>query len=137
MNFGATLILLFLGSGRTNLDFSSSCRQKEYSVEKLADYQLEDDWIGGEKTVLTFLMFGTTYYERKQFLIYGIANFVADFGGYLGLLLGYSLLAFYDEGKDLIRKLYNWAKGRMDEGRKSSRSPMSGTQRNPYLQSAD
>ena len=100
----------------------------------MADYQLEDDWIGGGKTMITFLMFGTTYYERKQFLIYGITNFVADFGGYLGLLLGYSLLAFYDEGKDLIPKLYNWAKGRMGGGRMSS--PKSGNLTNRSLHSA-
>ena len=34
-------------------------------------------------------MIATNYYERKQFLVYDITNFIADFGGYLGLLLGY------------------------------------------------
>ncbi len=31
-----------------------------------------------------------------------MANFIADFGGYLGLLLGHSLLTFYDVGKELV-----------------------------------
>ena len=33
---------------------------------------------------------------KDQFYIYSTANLIADFGGYLGLLLGYSLLGFYD-----------------------------------------
>ncbi len=36
-------------------------------------------------------------------LLYGWSNFVADFGGYLGLLLGHSVLSFYDFGKDLVK----------------------------------
>ena len=31
---------------------------------------------------------------------------IADFGGYLGLLLGYSLLGFYDTLMDLCEKLF-------------------------------
>ena len=36
------------------------------------------------------------YEEKKQYLTYDINDFVADFGGYLGLLLGHSVLTFYD-----------------------------------------
>ncbi len=41
----------------------------------------------------------------RQILIYGFSNFVADFGGYLGLLLGASLLSVYDTGLDLLKLL--------------------------------
>ncbi len=33
---------------------------------------------------------------KKQYLTYDGNDFIADFGGYLGLLLGHSLLTFYD-----------------------------------------
>ena len=36
------------------------------------------------------------YEEKKQYLTYDNNNFVADFGGYLGLLLGHSVLTFYE-----------------------------------------
>ena len=36
------------------------------------------------------------YNEQTQYFTYDIKSFVADFGGYLGLLLGSSLLTFYD-----------------------------------------
>ncbi len=39
----------------------------------------------------------------RQILIYGFSNFVADFGGYLGLLLGASLLSLFDDATDLIK----------------------------------
>ena len=32
----------------------------------------------------------------RQTVIYGISQFIADFGGYLGLLLGASILSIYD-----------------------------------------
>ena len=37
--------------------------------------------------------------------LYTFANFVADFGGYLGLLLGHSLLSLYDIGKEIVFKM--------------------------------
>ena len=36
------------------------------------------------------------YEEKKEYLTYDTNSFVADFGGYLGLLLGHSILTFYD-----------------------------------------
>ena len=32
----------------------------------------------------------------KEFLVYGYGDLMADFGGYLGLLLGASLVSFYE-----------------------------------------
>ena len=40
----------------------------------------------------------------KQSLAYTWNNFIADFGGYLGLLLGASLLSIYDSGTAIIEK---------------------------------
>ena len=71
-------------------------------------------------TIMAFVMLGTNYNERKQFLLYDLTNFIADFGGYLGLLLGCSLLTFYDLGKEWISRLYEWIKIKRDRARKNS-----------------
>ena len=47
---------------------------------------------------------------KEQFYIYGIDNLIADFGGYLGLLLGYSLLGFYDNLVDFFEFLFRKSK---------------------------
>ena len=38
---------------------------------------------------------------RTQYVTYDSQNLIADIGGYLGLLLGQSLLSFYDSAKEL------------------------------------
>ena len=45
---------------------------------------------------------------KTEFLVYGRNDFTADVGGYLGLLLGHSVLSFYDGFISLATKL--WAK---------------------------
>jgi hypothetical protein len=45
--------------------------------------------------------YGTDYTVREQYLVYGFPDLIADFGGFLGLLLGYSVLSFFD----LCRKM--------------------------------
>ncbi len=41
----------------------------------------------------------------KHSLAYGFSNLVADFGGYLGLLLGASLLSIYDSGIEICNRV--------------------------------
>ncbi len=43
-----------------------------------------------------YIASGVATKVTREHLSYGIANFVADCGGYLGLLLGASLLSIYD-----------------------------------------
>ena len=42
---------------------------------------------------------------REHVYAYDFWNLISDFGGYLGLLLGYSLLAFYDASVVMVRKI--------------------------------
>ncbi len=42
----------------------------------------------------------------ESILIYGFGNFVADFGGYLGLLLGASFLSIYDSWVKFFKFIY-------------------------------
>ncbi len=46
----------------------------------------------------------TTVY--KHTLTYQVSNFIADFGGYLGLLLGASLISIYDDIVVGLEKLF-------------------------------
>ena len=49
----------------------------------------------------------TTLEVSQQEFLYGPSNFIADVGGYLGLLLGVSIFSFYQEISSLIEKLFN------------------------------
>ena len=48
----------------------------------------------------------------KHTLAYDYTNFIADFGGYLGLLLGASILSIYDFWIGLVDKGINWNKNK-------------------------
>ena len=44
-----------------------------------------------------WLYYGTSRITvKEQYYTYGFDSFIADIGGYLGLLLGNSILGFYD-----------------------------------------
>ncbi len=43
----------------------------------------------------------------REELTYGIKDFVADFGGYLGLLLGASLISIYDDIEATISRRFS------------------------------
>jgi hypothetical protein len=74
-----------------------SCYRKEFKSKILVDDEIPSD----KDEIRLYLWYGSTKFERKtQYLTYDLSNFVADFGGYLGLLLGHSLLSFYDFGKE-------------------------------------
>ena len=52
----------------------------------------------GNQSLALFQMYyaGTSYTAVTQYFTYGIFSLVADFGGYLGLFMGHSILTFYD-----------------------------------------
>ena len=54
---------------------------------------------------LEFIMLDSSYKEEKQYVIYDVNSFVADVGGYMGLLLGSSLLSLYMAMEAYMRKL--------------------------------
>ena len=45
----------------------------------------------------------TTYEGTKQYVVYDSISFFADVGGFMGLLLGFSILSIYDELENLLR----------------------------------
>ena len=63
-----------------------------------------------------YVVIGLYYVSNKvtvkgEYYTYDTANIIADFGGYLGLLLGYSILGFYDNSIGVLSRLRaNWKK---------------------------
>ena len=53
------------------------------------------------------------YFVNEQYYTYDSKSLVADFGGYLGLLLGSSLLTFYDLFKSWTSIIVNGIKKKM------------------------
>ena len=57
---------------------------------------------------LTLRITDKSYEERKQYIIYDTDSFIADVGGYMGLLLGYSIMSLYNEIESLLKRLIPW-----------------------------
>ena len=71
--------------GCTRYDYSTKL-YKQWSNEEVTWGTLEIDLFYHQHEVPV----------REHVYAYDLGNLVSDFGGYLGLLLGYSILAFYD-----------------------------------------
>ena len=56
---------------------------------------------------LEFIMVDSSYKEEEQYVIYDVDSFIADVGGFMGLLLGSSLLSLYMAMEACVRKLLN------------------------------
>ena len=46
-----------------------------------------------------------SYIEKVYYYTYDFSDYFADIGGYMGLLLGYSLLNFYDVFKKMCTRM--------------------------------
>ena len=60
------------------------------------EQQLHGLSFAGDKMVLEWEYMNSDYVVRQEYLTYDINSFIADVGGYLGLLLGHSLLSIYE-----------------------------------------
>ena len=79
------------------------CKRVEYSAKlhnTAPDPSLTDQW------GVAIFFAKDKFSVKEQFYIYDTPNLIADFGGYLGLLLGYSLLGFYDTLMDFFEKMF-------------------------------
>ena len=82
----------------------SSCTKDQYS---LTVDPLISKWEYKSKCQvhLEFIMRDSSYKEEEQYIIYDVNSFIADVGGYMGLLLGSSLLSLYMAMEMIMRKL--------------------------------
>ena len=54
-----------------------------------------------------------SYDEKKQYYIYDVSSFIADVGGYMGLLLGCSVFGLYIEMENLLAIVKAWLTARL------------------------
>jgi hypothetical protein len=83
----------------------SSCEKSKYGIKARAMTTNKKYPLNEFKIKLYFT--SGRYNEKKQYLIYDSNSLIADIGGYLGLLLGSSLLSMYN---DVVGKLISWSK---------------------------
>ena len=90
----------------------ASCNKDEFQVELGNMVVREDencfgDFCWGETTrsMKLYAHFQNGRYEDKeQYIIYDYNSMIADVGGYMGLLLGYSLLSVYEKVEQMWLK---------------------------------
>ena len=83
----------------------SSCEKERYAVslEEQSDKQLKPASKYRYSDVLVvFTIYERSYVEEEQYVIYDGNSFLADIGGFLGLVLGSSMLNIYDEVVGLL-----------------------------------
>ena len=68
---------------------------------------------------IQFFFSTDTFHTTSQYLAYDTQNLVADIGGYLGLLLGYSLFDFYDITKVVMSSLWRSKRPKKATGMRS------------------
>ena len=94
----------------------ASCNKDEFQAE-LSEIQVEEiesetgSWGGGwdvteKRSLKVFIHFlNGRYEEKEQYIIYDSNTMIADIGGYMGLLLGYSLLSIYEIAEQMWLKI--------------------------------
>ena len=81
-----------------NLKCTPMCNRMAYSAKLVYTQKLRKV----DEFQLKIYYAHDKYPIKTQFYMYSTSNLIADFGGYLGLLLGYSLLGFYDTLADFF-----------------------------------
>ena len=71
-----------------------SCERFEMSLEDTPDIKT---FYGGKNrtATLSFQFEDGSYNVAEEYIVYDTSNFIADVGGYLGLLMGHSILSIY------------------------------------------
>ena len=79
-----------------------SCQRNEFTVNILSRIENPSD-SGGYYTGYFYYASGR-YVEKSYHYVYDMFDLLADVGGYMGLLVGYSLLSVYDSLKFFCKK---------------------------------
>ncbi len=83
-----------------------NCLATTWPIIALDDLTSSNSKEDNESTIEILLPSGLQAQEIIEVPAYGFASFVADFGGYLGLLLGASVLSLFDYAEDLIKSAF-------------------------------
>lgn len=85
-----------------NLDCLESCDVDEYYPELNYDKLTENGVGENAQLTLYFELKNQNRESHEEYYVYDLVTFLATFGGNVGLLLGFSLLGFYDQVKSVI-----------------------------------
>ena len=89
----------------------SAC--KKYKIDLM-----NEDVSGEVNTTEAHLIFAINdgyFIEEEQYMIYDFNSFVADTGGYMGLILGCSFLSIYDQLVELLKRIKMASKFKFDK----------------------
>ena len=78
----------------------ASCEKDEYHK---IDGTKTDSLTAPFDIQLEFRIMEGSYQEMEQYLLYDFDSFIADVGGFMGLLLGFSVLSIYNGIMDLLK----------------------------------
>ena len=76
----------------------SSCEKDEYQIDGTFKSSLRPP----HDTMIEFKIMEGSYQEREQYVLYDFNSFIADVGGFMGLLLGFSILSIYNDVMDML-----------------------------------
>ena len=71
----------------------AKCQRKEWTISKIFDNKLK---LNNSEVGMYMFYANGRYQVGRQYYTYDFNSYVSDFGGYLGLLLGYSIVSFFD-----------------------------------------
>ena len=85
----------------------SPCKRYQYKILPAPLEKRQTDFVGGMPCEfhLKLRIKDRSYKEEEQYIIYDTSSFIADVGGYLGLLLGSSLFSLYMELEACLRRI--------------------------------
>ena len=84
----------------------SSCEKDKFDIDHTIKSTSKKHKYISCKVIVSLQIDDKFFIEEEQYYVYDFNSFFADVGGYMGLLLGSSLLSIYDE----IGQWLNWKK---------------------------
>ena len=87
----------------------AKCQRKEWEIRRIFDDKTE---VNGSKIAMWMFYANGRYRVGSQLLTYDFNTYVADFGGYLGLLLGYSIVSFFDKAQEIFNHIMKKAENK-------------------------
>ncbi len=79
----------------------SFCEGTDYSLVQATELTYKENYDADLLKVKLYFRTGR-YMSTEQYVIYDTNAYIADIGGYLGLLLGHSLMSLYQMGTEKI-----------------------------------
>ena len=85
----------------------SACEKERFDIRTTQIREKSgDEDPKGTRLKLRVSISDTSHTQEEEYIIYDLNSFIADFGGYMGLLLGSSILSIYNEFERFVGTLH-------------------------------